>query len=253
MKPKIKSKSNVPKMKKKPGKNNPNINKKQIKDRNYKKNINPNLKQSSKTKEKIKNKSKATKNQSIKSKYCSILNIEDSSTNCFSRNNYNRRNVPLRFNLNLINKQKENFLIPLLITKESEESFFINYKLAKNDTITESTLRSDLINYNLNNLKFNKKIKQKYDHCNVDENIGKNENDSLELYDFTDKENVDYVLTNFSVLSYSNSNKDISSINLDDCNEEEIGENKKFINKIKIFSAKKNLSKFVKFLLYYHI
>jgi hypothetical protein len=230
-------------MKKMPGKNNPYVNKKQIKDRNYTKNINCNLKKSSKTKEKIKSKSKAIKNQSIKSKYYNILNIEDSSTNCLSRNNYNKRCIALRFNLNSIYKQKENLLIPLLITKESEESLFINYKLAKNDTITESTLRSDFINYNLNNLKLNKK-KKKYDHCNVDENIGKNENDSLELYDFSVKENVDYVLTNFSALSYSNSNKDISSINLDDCNEEENGENKKFINKIKIFSAKKNLSKF---------
>ena len=84
-------------------------------------------------------------------------------------------------------------------------------------------------------------IKNKYNHCNVDENIGRNENDSLELYDFSDKTNIDYALRNLSALSCSRSGKDKSSINLDDCNEEESG-NKKVINKIKMFNAKQSLS-----------
>ena len=66
----------------------------------------------------------------------------------------------------------------------------------------------------------------------------------MELYDFTDKTNVDYVLRNLSVLSCSKSNKDKSSVNLDDCNEEEINTNKNFINKIKIFNAKKSFTNY---------
>ena len=112
--------------------------------------------------------------------------------------------------------------------------------MGQNDSYTESTLRSDLKNYDLKNKKLNL-IKNKYNHCNVDENIGRNENDSLELYDFSDKTNVDYVLRNLSALSCSRSGKDKSSINLDDCNEDESG-NKKVINKIKIFNAKQSLS-----------
>ena len=63
----------------------------------------------------------------------------------------------------------------------------------------------------------------------------------MEIYDFTDKTNVDYVLKNLSVLSYSKSVKDKSSFILDDFNEEE-NENKQKINQIKIFNTKQIFS-----------
>ena len=124
--------------------------------------------------------------------------------------------------------------------------------MGENDSYTDSTLRSDLQNYNniellyKNNRKSNNSINKislkKYNHCQVDENIGQNENDSLEIYDFTDKTNVDYVLKNLSALSCSKSGKDKSSITLDDFNEEDKSGNKKMINKIKIFNTKQSLS-----------
>lgn len=238
MKSKIKSKSNNHTINIKQDNIKIYTKNKQIKDRNIPKKIYPTIQKTSKTKIN----SKTTKKKLKKPLYNNIFNIEDSSTNCLSRNNNKRRNIIPKFNLNLIKKQrKEKYIIPLLISKESEgESLFINYKLGQNDSYTESTLRSDLKNYDLKNKKLNL-IKNKYNHCNVDENIGRNENDSLELYDFSDKTNVDYVLRNLSALSCSRSGKDKSSINLDDCNEDESG-NKKVINKIKIFNAKQSLS-----------
>ena len=244
MKLKIKSKSNNHKISKRQENNNYlSVNNKQIKDGYCSKNIHP-----FKNRSNTKIISKTIKKKSIRHKYNKISNIDDSSTNCFSRNNNKRINVIPQFNMNLIHKQqKENFIIPFLLTKTKEsdtESLFINYKLGQNDSNMESAQKSDFKNVNLNNLKINKIIKNKYNYCNVDENIGKNENDSLELYDFSDKTNVDYVLKNLSALSCSKSNKDKSSINLDDCNEGEISGNKIFINKIKIFNAKKSLTNY---------
>ena len=53
---------------------------------------------------------------------------------------------------------------------------------------------------------------------------------------------MDYVLKNLSALSCSKSGKDLSSIILDDFNEEDKSGNKKIINKIKIFNTKQSLS-----------
>lgn len=202
-----------------------------------------------KTKISIKKNSKMKKNiQTIKENN-NGLNIEDSSTN-FSGNI--KKNIIPNFDYNIKNKQKGNPIIPLIIPKESEaESLFINLKLGEKDSYMESTLRSDLKDYknnqiNINNKKINNsknKISlKKYNHCEVDGNIGQNENDSLEIYDFSDKTNVDYVLKNLSALSCSKSGKDRSSIILDDCNEEDKSGNIKMINKIKIFNTKQSLS-----------
>ena len=185
---------------------------------------------------KISDKSKkVTKN--IPKNSNSTINVEDSSTNCFSGNIKN--NMIPRFEYKLINeKNKGNFIIPLLISKDSDdESLFINFKLGEKDTYTESTLRNDL-KANNNNIK----IPNNYDYCEVDDNIGLNENDSLEIYDFNDKTNVDYVLKNLSMLSYSKSGNEKSFILLDDYNEENTNRNKKMINKIKIFNTKQSIS-----------
>lgn len=189
--------------------------------------------------------SKLKEQNNLKQKINNI-NIEDSSTNCFS--GINKKNlIPKIIEYNIINnKKKGNFIIPLLIPRESDtESLFINFKLGEKDSCTESTLRSNANKRNeynnIDNLKLNNIIKN-YEHCDVDKNIGKNENDSLEIYDFTDKTNVNYVLKNLSALSCSKSGKDKSSFNLDDLNEDEISGNKKIINEIKVFNTKQSIS-----------
>ena len=187
-----------------------------------------------------------------------ILNIEDSSTNCFSGKNKKKIIPRIIYNINE-KKDKDNLIIPFLIQKENDtESLFINFKLGEKDSYTESTLRSDIeynnykkeskkiINmkssYNKNNKNKNKsknKNKINYDYCYVDNSIGQNESDSLEIYDFNDKNNEDYILNNLSVLSCSKSWKEKSSFNVDDFNDEDINGNKN-INKIKIFNTKNN-------------
>ena len=195
---------------------------------------------------KIKINTKIISQNKLKKKTINNINIEDSSTNGFS--GINRKNLIPKFDYNIINnKKKDTFIIPLLIPRESDtESLFINFKLGEKDSNAESTLRSDLKilgdeNKNINNLKLNNNKIKVYDHCDVDKNIGKNENNSLEIYDFTDKTNVDYVLKNFSALSCSKSGQDKSSFILDDFNDDEISGNKKIINKIKIFNTKQSL------------
>lgn len=215
-----------------------NQNKNKTKENNYSKKFNKyrNAQKNSKNNNNLKSSNRLKPKQNN-----NIINIEDSSTNCFSKNN--KKNMIPKFDYNLINNKKKDILpIPLLIPKESEtESFFINFKLGENDSYTESTLRNDLKQNNINNLKLNNNKSKNYYYCNVDKNIGQNENDSMEIYDFTDKTNVDYVLKNLSVLSYSKSVKDKSSFILDDFNEEE-NENKQKINQIKIFNTKQIFS-----------
>ena len=215
-----------------------NQNKNKTKENNYSKkfNKNRNAQKNSKNNNNLKSSNRLKPKQNN-----NIINIEDSSTNCFSKNN--KKNMIPKFDYNLINNKKKDILpIPLLIPKESEtESFFINFKLGENDSYTESTIRNDLKQNNINNLKLNNNKSKNYNYCNVDKNIGQNENDSMEIYDFTDKTNVDYVLKNLSVLSYSKSVKDKSSFILDDFNEEE-NDNKQKINQIKIFNTKQIFS-----------
>ena len=216
-----------------------NQNKNKTKENNYSKKFNKN--RNAQKNSKNNNNLKSTNRIKPKQNNNNIINIEDSSTSYFSKNN--KKNMIPKFDYNLINNKKKDILpIPLLIPKESEtESFFINFKLGENDSYTESTIRNDLKQNNINNLKLNNNKSKNYNYCNVDKNIGQNENDSMEIYDFTDKTNVDYVLKNLSVLSYSKSVKDKSSFILDDFNEEE-NENKQKINQIKIFNTKQIFS-----------
>ena len=199
-----------------------------------------------------------TKNNSknlINKKIINNFNIEDSSTNCLSGN---KKNTITKIDINILNsktkeKTKEKFIYPFLLQKESDtESHFINFQLGEKDSYTDSTLRSNLKNnyndkfMNINNIKLNinndNKNGKNYDYCDVDKNIGKNENDSMEIYDFSDKTNVDYVLKNFSALSCSKSGKEKSksSFILEDFNDEDISGNKN-INKIKIFNTKQSI------------
>lgn len=161
---------------------------------------------------------------------------EYSSTNCPSCLNYKRINL----NISQKNQKKS---IPLLLSndKESEtESAFINFKLGEKDYI-ENFIKNDLKkDKNKHFKKIN--VKNNYDYCKVNKESGKNENDSLEIYDFNDEENVNYVLNNLANIS-SNKNTRIDYSNIfEDCNERSRyndGE-KGNINIIKIFEVKKN-------------
>jgi len=178
-----------------------------------------------------------------------LMNIDDSSTNCLSKSN--KKNIISKNEINNNIKKiakKDNYIYPytsLMSPRQSEgESLFINFKLGEK----ESTFKSDSENifseckniklvkttYNNVNTFINSKSFA-YTYCDVDKTIGQDESDSLEIYDFTDKANVDYVLKNLSLLSLS---KDKSSLILEDINEEDVSLDKK----IKIFSTKPNSS-----------
>lgn len=112
---------------------------------------------------------------------------------------------------------KVEFNIPHLFTVDAEtESEFLNIKLGESDSIIDKPKES--------------KIKSKiYD-------------DSREIYDFTDKTHVDFVLNNLSILSDSFSfNNGYSSNFLDDCNRNEISGDNKIVNKLKIFNTKQSI------------
>ena len=112
---------------------------------------------------------------------------------------------------------KVEFNIPHLFTVDAEtESEFLNIKLGESDSIIDKSKES--------------KIKSKiYD-------------DSREIYDFTDKTHVDFVLNNLSILSDSFSfNNGYSSNFLDDCNRNEISGDNKIVNKLKIFNKKQSI------------
>ena len=138
-----------------------NQNKNKTKENNYSKkfNKNRNAQKNSKNNNNLKSSNRLKPKQNN-----NIINIEDSSTNCFSKNN--KKNMIPKFDYNLINNKKKDILpIPLLIPKESEtESFFINFKLGENDSYTESTLRNDLKQNNINNLKLNNNKSKNYNY-----------------------------------------------------------------------------------------
>jgi hypothetical protein len=243
MKSKIQSKSNIDTMKIQ--------NKNFIKDKTITEKRNPkrkNVSAQKNLKAKINNKknkeSKVNKKSNI-NKINNKLNIEDSSTNYLSgSNNKNKKKNVQKLTNNLTDKiKKDIFIKPLLISKESDtESNFINFKLGEKDSYIENTLRSELKNSkNINEKSCPNNLKKRYNHCDIDKNIGQNESNSFEIYDFNDKSNIDYVLRNLSALSSSRSGKDESSFNVDDFNEKEIIDNKMQINQIKIFNTKHSL------------
>ena len=151
------------------------------------------------------------------------LNLEDSSTNGFSGNNF--KNSCIKKNIKELNIKIE-FNIPFLLPTVTEtESQFINTKLGENDSLDFTS----------------KKISNEKTYLEKN-----NKDDSCELFDFNDKTHVDFVLKNFSMLSQSQSNIDKSSTMLEDCNDEEISGNKKVINKVKIFDTKHSKENFMK-------
>ena len=153
------------------------------------------------------------------------LNIEDSSTNCFSGNNL-KNNCTKKNTKEELFDSKIEFNMPFLLPTVTEaESVFINTKLAENDSLDVSPIK----------ISNEKTILQK-----------SNKDDSCELYDFNDEKQVNLVLKNFSMLSHSQSNKDKSSTILEDCNDEETSGNKKVINKVKIFNTKHSKENFMK-------
>ena len=237
---KLKSKINKNSKNTKQDKNRNNVNKKLKVDKTYTKRNNYVSKKKAKP--------KATDISLVENKpklKCNPINInlEDSSTNYFSGNIKKFNSHDFDFKLN--DKKIKDIIIPKLISKESEhESLFINFKLGEKDSLTESTVKSDLNTCNNDNK--NKNLKQNkinYNRCEVDENLEQNENISFEIYDFNDKTNVDYVLKNLSALSCSKSGKERSSLLLNDCNDEydENIDNKQKINKIKIFNVKQSI------------
>ena len=183
------------------------------------------------------------------------INNEDSSTNYLSGSNYKKNNIEINYLNNNINKNKEEYIIPSLLfrthhNKESEtESFFINFKLGEKDSYMDSVIlkpdkkieRDEI--FKKINLK-NNNINQRYNYCKVNKDCGQNENDSLEIYDFNDETNVDYVLKNMSALSCNKTCRDENSNIFEDCDEmnDSKAQNEKIINNIKIFEINNNIT-----------
>ena len=182
------------------------------------------------------------------------INNEDSSTNYLSGSNYKKNNIEINYLNNNINKNKEEYIIPSLLfrthhNKESEtESFFINFKLGEKDSYMDNLIlkpdkqiEKDKV-YKQINLK-NNNINKKYNYCKVSKDCERNENDSLEIYDFNDETNVEYVLKNMSALSGDKTYRDENSNIFEDCDEisDTRIQNEKIINKIKIFEINNNI------------
>jgi hypothetical protein len=203
------------------------------------------------TAKKIPNKFKSK--QKLFQKPTKQINNEDSSTNCLSGSNCKKTNLEINYLNNNINKNKEEYIIPSLFLKnkkESEtESFFINFKLGEKDSYMDSVIlkpdkkieKDDI--FKKINLK-NNTINQKYNYCKVNKDCGQNENDSLEIYDFNDETNVDYVLKNMSALSCNKTCRDENSNIFEDCDEmnNSKAHDEKIINNIKIFEINNNIT-----------
>ena len=197
---------------------------------------------------------KSKPKQKLFQKSTKQMNNEDSSTNCLSGSNNKKINLEINcLNLNFNNiKNKEELIIPSLLlnsNRESEtESYFINFKLGEKDsfmdslfTKTDKKIEKEKMSKKIN-LK-NNNINPKYNYCKVNKDCGKNENDSLEIYDFNDETNVDYVLKNMSALSCNKTNRNESSVIFENC-DEKIGskaQNENIINSIKIFEINDNM------------
>ena len=203
--------------------------------------------------------SKINSKQKLIPKPSKQINNEDSSTNCLSGSNTKKINLEINYLNNNINKNKEEYIIPSLLfknntNKESEtESFFINFKLGEKDSYMDSLIlkpdkqiEKDKI-FKKINLK-NNNINKKYNYCKLNKDCGRNENDSLEIYDFNDETNVEYVLKNMSALSCNKTCRDENSNIFEDCDEISTtkAQNEKIINNIKIFEVNNNITNLCK-------
>ena len=170
------------------------------------------------------------------------INDEDSSTNFLSGFNNKKTNINLKNNFN--NLEKEEKYIPLLVSKKKQsktESFFINFKLGEKDPFIENIFKNESKNDNKNSKKIS--LKNNYFYCQVN-NDEKDENDSLELYDFNDNANVEFVLKNISFLNENKCQKSNISNIFENCNETSEDNDKgkeKIVNNIKIFEVNKNI------------
>ena len=116
------------------------------------------------------------------------------------------------------------------------------------ENISKTNEKNNLINYNN---KFFKKenpknnfINLKYDYCKVNNDCGNNEDDSLEMYDFNDESNVEFVLKNMSALSNNKTWKNDNSNYYQDCNESigGLSKNENIINNVKILEVQNSIS-----------
>ena len=210
------------------------------------------------TSKKIPNKIKSK--QKLFQKPTKQINNEDSSTNCLSGSNCKKINIETNYLNNNININKEEYIIPSLLlkinnnNKEPEtESFFINFKLGENDSFMDyQLLKPDkqIVNdkvYKKINLK-NNNVNKKYNYCKVNKDCGRNENDSLEIFDFNDETNVEYVLNNMSNLSCNKTCRDENSNLFENCDEinNTKTQNEQIINNIKIFEINNNITNLCK-------
>lgn len=197
---------------------------------------------------------KLIEKQNLLSKPKTKIVSEDSSTNCLSGSNYKKINLDINNSkpkIKDINREKN--IRPLLLSKhckqkETEtESFFINFKLGEKDPYIECITKGDE-QPDKNNIFKKINLKNnipnfKYDYCRVNGDCEKNENDSLEIFDFNDENNVKYILNNLSALSFNKSGKNETSNIFENCNEgiEDKNDNEKIINDIKIFEIKNKI------------
>ena len=114
------------------------------------------------------------------------------------------------------------------ISKTNEKNNLINYK---NKFFKKENPKNSIINL-------------KYDYCKVNNDCGNNEDDSLEMYDFNDESNVEFVLKNMSALSNNKTWKNDNSNYYQDCNESigDISKNENIINNVKILEVQNSIS-----------
>ena len=173
-------------------------------------------------------------------------NDEDSSTNFLSGFNYKKNNNNINLPTYLNNAEKEEkYIVSESILKKREsktESFFINFQLGEKDPFIDSIFKNDSKYDNQNSKKFT--LKNNYYNYGLNKGYGKGDNDSLELYDFNDNANVEFVLKNISFLNENKCQKSNISNIFENCNETSEDNDKgkeKIVNNIKIFEVNKNI------------
>jgi len=173
-------------------------------------------------------------------------NDEDSSTNFLSGFNYKKNNNNINLPTYLNNAEKEEkYIVSESILKKREsktESFFINFQLGEKDPFIDSIFKNDSKYDNQNSKKFT--LKNNYYNYGLNKGYGKGDNDSLELYDFNDDTNVEFILKNISYLNENKSRANNISIifeNIEEISEDNDKEKEKIVGDIKIFDVKKSI------------
>ena len=124
----------------------------------------------------------------------------------------NMEDISTNYNENTNNKIKFNIPYLLPVDKDTDtDSEFLNIKLGECDSV------------------IGKENKKKY-----------NNDDSCEIYDFTNKTHVDFVMNNLSILSGSFSYNENQTNFFMELNENEVSGENKIENKIRMFNTKKS-------------